>query len=69
MKLSIWQQFASNHSNGFTVLGTFANEAQAASAVEKLRHILRDIYDRTSSYAEEASSPIEVDYGRQFGIA
>jgi|GEM_PF-4540476 len=36
MKLSIWQQFSSNHSNSFTIVGQFASESDAINAVKKL---------------------------------
>lgn len=43
MKISIWQQFSSNHSNNFTVVGEFATEEDAAHAAIKLREIFRQI--------------------------
>lgn len=44
MKLSIWQQFSSNHSTSFTVVGRFETQAEADSAAGKFREILRAIH-------------------------
>ncbi len=44
MKLSIWQQFSSNHSSSFTVVGRFENQSDADSAAAKFREMLRTIH-------------------------
>jgi hypothetical protein len=41
MKLRIWQQFGSNHSNDFTIVGRFASEGEAAIAAKRLDEIFR----------------------------
>ncbi|QPC83689.1 hypothetical protein G4Y79_04720 [Phototrophicus methaneseepsis] len=40
MKISIWQQFSSNHSGFFWVVGTFKNVSDAQSAFDELRDML-----------------------------
>ena len=40
MKLSIWQQFSSNHSGGFTVVGKFESVGAANAAKETLEHVI-----------------------------
>jgi hypothetical protein len=40
MKLSIWQQFSSNHSATFTVMGKFETPEQAREVAETIREIL-----------------------------
>lgn len=46
MKLSIWKQFSSNHSNSFTVVGTFKTEDDAYFAYLKTRRVLRQIIEK-----------------------
>jgi hypothetical protein len=41
MKLSIWQQFSSNHSNDFTIVGRFASSDDAVKAQERFQEILK----------------------------
>ena len=43
MKISIWRQFSSNHSDSFTVVGKFASEEDALKATNKLKQLLEDI--------------------------
>jgi hypothetical protein len=43
MRLSLWQQFSSNHSASFTVVGQFANEEKAADAERTLKTLFEDI--------------------------
>jgi len=43
MRLSIWQQFSSNHSANFEIVGTFKTEELAHQAAEELREISRAI--------------------------
>ncbi|NDJ53045.1 MAG: hypothetical protein GYB68_08185 [Chloroflexi bacterium] len=45
MKVSIWQQFSSNHSADFTVIGTFQSVDLAQKAEAELRAILAEILD------------------------
>ncbi|MEO8609303.1 MAG: hypothetical protein ABI690_15535 [Chloroflexota bacterium] len=43
MRLSLWQQFSSNHSASFTVVGTFESAEKANEAAAELRRILARI--------------------------
>lgn len=43
MKLSVWRQFSSNHSNAFTVVGRFASAADAEAAQGQVEAALRAI--------------------------
>ena len=43
MKISIWQQFSSNHSANFVTVGKFASSEEAAEAADALRHLLQRI--------------------------
>jgi hypothetical protein len=45
MKISLWQQFSSNHSASFTVVGVFASEQSAIQAQQELNHVLAEIAD------------------------
>jgi hypothetical protein len=45
MRMSIWQQFASNHSSSFTVIGQFASEVDAEKAAHEVRRIVKAIAD------------------------
>lgn len=43
MHISIWQQFSSNHSADFTVVGTFESPEKAAEVAAPLRQMMREI--------------------------
>jgi hypothetical protein len=43
MKVSLWQQFSSNHSSEFTVVGRFGSEQEAEDAAEKFRQWMTTI--------------------------
>jgi hypothetical protein len=40
MRVSIWQQFSSNHSSSFTVVGQFASVEEANAAAKEFRELL-----------------------------
>lgn len=44
MKLKIWQQFSSNHSGSFTVVGVFDSPQQAEAAVTELTSIFQNLF-------------------------
>ena len=50
MKLTIWQQFSSNHSAGFTVIGEFESVEQAAKAKAELESIIAQILEWRKDY-------------------
>jgi|GEM_PF-5536118 len=68
MKLSIWQQFASNHSNGFTVVGKFDSEKEASKVATRLKEILEAIYLQSIGYGDIEPVQAELDYGKEFDI-
>jgi hypothetical protein len=43
MKISIWQQFSSNHSAYYTVVGEFTTPSQAEAAGSQIRQFFNDI--------------------------
>lgn len=43
MRVSVWQQWASNHSTRFTVVGTFASAAEATKAANELKRLVTQI--------------------------
>lgn len=80
MKLSIWQQFSSNHSSSFTVVGEFATRIEAEKAADKIREILQGLDDWHTQHEEEMDdwwrsgdwandpSPFEKDLAAQYNI-
>src|SRR5687768_7863721 len=42
MKISLWQQFSSNHSNGFQVVGIFESVDDAANVETRLKQLLNE---------------------------
>lgn len=78
MRISIWQQFSSNHSARFTIVGHFENTQQANKAADELRHILKSIVDWNETHPElaemwnsgdlpEPTEP-EVQFSKQYGV-
>jgi hypothetical protein len=81
MRLSIWQQFSSNHSASFTVVGVFPSPEEATKAAHALNEILSQIetwYDRdkrlaltVGDYLHEEwpePTPPERAIGEQYGV-
>jgi hypothetical protein len=78
MRLSLWQQFSSNHSGFFWVVGTFKTMDEARTAYEELRAMLQNIdrWHREHKQESEAawragnSSPLppEVEYAQKFNV-
>lgn len=52
MKVSLWQQFSSNHSATFSIVGRFDSAAKADDAANELRHILSVINDWCDAHPE-----------------
>ena len=70
MRVLIWQQFSSNHSACYTVVGEFQSVEAAHSAAETILRIVKQAGDWTitdGDYGEEPT-PIEQEYGRQYGF-
>jgi hypothetical protein len=76
MRISIWQQFSSNHSSHFTIVGRFPSEQEAQEAAEKFRHILTTIakfYEEDPEWSEiyheqNLISPPEVEFSEQYQV-
>jgi hypothetical protein len=68
MRVSIWQQFSSNHSNSFTVVGTFASEEDAAQAAATLYEIFGYIGEQSFRYFDPEPVPAEQYYGEEYDI-
>src|SRR5579871_4627524 len=79
MRTSIWQQFSSNHSSSFTVVGEFEDSKTAHSAAEVFRNAARSIADWYAANEEtrhavvartqEAPTPAELTVCQEYGIA
>lgn len=74
MKLSIWQQFSSNHSGFFWVVGTFSTHDEADKAFNEIRDMLfeidqwhRDNHDYISSQQYRVSPP-EKEFAKKYQI-
>jgi hypothetical protein len=76
MQISIWQQWASNHSVWFSVVGTFPNSETAASAAAEVRSVLRQVQDYwqyvkpedQGDWDDETLSPPEEAIKRHYNI-
>lgn len=79
MRISIWQQFSSNHSNSFIVVGKFKTEQEAYSAYLHVRRVMRRIIEAHQIESPEinpipgyedryAPSPIEIEVFAPYGI-
>jgi hypothetical protein len=73
MRLSIWQQFSSNHSSSYTVVGEFQSSEAAQEAGDTILRILREsgkwcFDNREECYQLNAPTPIEKQYGLQYGF-
>jgi hypothetical protein len=74
MRVVIWQQFSSNHSTNFTVVGSFSRPHEANEAADELRNMLRtlaDWYDQNPEMRQRmpfTPSPLEVAFAQQYGV-
>lgn len=64
MRLSIWQQFSSNHSGSFTVVGRFATEDAARTAAEMLREIIQ----RIDAWYDDPANEEQIEKGGPTGL-
>lgn len=69
MHITIWQQFSSNHSSHFTVVGEFATEADAQFVYEEWRKLISQIqaWQKIHPHEQVISQP-EQDYSDNYGI-
>jgi hypothetical protein len=80
MRISIWQQFSSNHSSTFTVVGRFGTKAAARDVVSRFTDIFQTIpeWSRESENREwlkqhreneyHPPTPLEIEFGKQYGV-
>jgi hypothetical protein len=74
MRLSIWQQFSSNHSSSFTVVGEFPTAEKAQQIAAELRDFLLQVHEwrsgvgREKDKFEEFLSPPEQIISNQYNI-
>src|SRR5438128_12461474 len=78
MQVRIWQQFSSNNSSDFTVVGVFDTPEAAQRAAEAVSEIMGTLQNWYESHPEESNqihssggyppSPAEVEMGRRFGF-
>lgn len=68
MKISIWRQWASNHSNDFVVVGEFATPEAATAAAEKLHEMLTLIAQFREGYADEEPTGPEVQLAEEYQL-
>jgi len=72
MKISFWQQFSSNHSASFTVLGRFETIEKAQDAEATLKTLLKAIQEARGfdqyAYKEKFLSWPEYEAGEKYGI-
>jgi hypothetical protein len=76
MKITLWQQFSSNHSANFRIVGTFETVEQATQATERLKHIIRTIThwkvsnpsDWWEIWNNGEISSVEQQFSEQYGI-
>jgi hypothetical protein len=54
MQISLWQQFASNHSSGFTIIGEFTSAEDAQHAAAELKSVFETITSWHDSHKEES---------------
>jgi hypothetical protein len=68
MKLSLWQQFSSNNSVGYIVIGVFETPAAAQQAKAVLDEMIREM--RTPPPPQSPVSPREIQakYARRYGL-
>jgi hypothetical protein len=70
MKLTIWQQFSSNHSNGIHVVGIFQSESGAKTARDRLVKFFEDLFTWRKNNPEHLGdvSQAEKDIAAEFGF-
>ena len=68
MRISIWQQFSSNHSAKCEVVGKFSNIEAATEAAVKLRDILWHITQHRTQFTESEPTFAEVVFAQEYGI-
>lgn len=72
MKLSIWQQFSSNHSGDYHIVGEFNSVDQAIETAATLRRLLREIDTWNGEHSNEwklrVPNPVEQRIASEYGF-
>lgn len=68
MRISIWQQFSSNHSSGFQVVGKFESIELAQKAAITLQDMLRLIMEARNDYESEDPTPPEIGFAELYKV-
>jgi hypothetical protein len=74
MKIAIWQQFSSNHSAGFTVVGTFETPEKAQQAANTIQKMVDTIYewhrqnDTERIHGSMPPFPPELAFAQQYSV-
>ncbi|MBZ0308147.1 MAG: hypothetical protein K8I82_18925, partial [Anaerolineae bacterium] len=78
MKLTLWQQFSSNHSSHFWVAGTFKTIEETDAAYHALREMLLSIDQWHRDHPEESRAvqsnneqlpaPVELEFARKYDV-
>jgi hypothetical protein len=74
MKITLWQQFSSNHSASFDIVGKFESAEKAERAAEELRDMLRKILiarqqeGDQSWWATGTLSPMEQELRQKYNV-
>jgi hypothetical protein len=64
MRITIWQQFSSNHSSFFSITGTFKTFQEAQLAYDELRRILFEIDEWHRQYPAESKAAYQINEPR-----
>ncbi|HLY25440.1 MAG TPA: hypothetical protein VKQ72_03810 [Aggregatilineales bacterium] len=78
MRISIWQQFSSNHSGAYYVVGNFQSVEAARNAYDELRRIVSEIYkwlrenpeeiETTQKSSQNGLLPPEIAFAQQYDV-
>jgi hypothetical protein len=70
MRISVWQQFSSNHSGSYTVVGVFDTPEAARNAHTILQNMMHEIdtYSRQNKHDSWTPNAIEVQYEQMYSI-
>jgi hypothetical protein len=64
----MWQQFASNHSNSFTVVGAFSSAEDAQRAGQTMQQMLKTIAEHMPTVFTTEPNRAEVEFGERYDI-
>lgn len=73
MKVSIWPQWASNHSSEFIVVGVFETVESAQHATSEIKRLLTMLTDYYSEHEhglveDDKGTPVEIAFAKQYQI-